>query len=73
MEHCCVIWLPTKQAVNDKLERLQEHFTSRINGMEHMYYHYRLKELELCIATIWGNLGKYAKTEHFTIWMKQSN
>lgn len=38
--------VPNKQAEIDKLERIQKHCTGKIEAMEHMNYHERLKELE---------------------------
>ena len=47
MEYCCSVWSPTMQGEINELERIQKAFTSRIQGMEELDYHQRLKELKL--------------------------
>ena len=47
MEYCCSIWSPSMQNEINELERIQKSFTSKINGMEELDYHQRLKALKL--------------------------
>ena len=47
LEYCSIVWSPTAQGDINKLERLQKSFTARIDGMENLNYHQRLKELKL--------------------------
>ena len=47
MEYCSLIWSPSQKKDIDKLERVQKHFTSRIEGLENLNYHQRLKKLKL--------------------------
>ena len=47
MEYCSVVWSPSEQAYINEMEKIQKAFTSRIEGMENMDYHERLRELEL--------------------------
>ena len=47
MEYCCSIWSPTMQGEINELERIQKAFTSKIQGMENLDYHQRLKKLNL--------------------------
>ena len=47
LEYCSVIWSPTTQADINRIERIQKSFTSRIEGLENMNYHERLKELKM--------------------------
>ena len=47
LEYCSIVWSPTTQGDINKIERIQKSFTSRIEGLENMNYHQRLKELKL--------------------------
>ena len=47
MEYCCIIWSPMSQKWIYELEKIQKSFTSKINGMEKLDYHERLKKLNL--------------------------
>ena len=47
MEYCCSVWSPTMQGDINELERIQKSFTNKIQGMEDLDYHQRLKELKL--------------------------
>ena len=45
LEYCSLVWNPWKKEDIDKLERVQKNFTSRIEGLESLNYHQRLKRL----------------------------
>ena len=45
MEYCCIVWSPVSQKWIYGLEKIQKNFTSKINGMEELDYHERLKKL----------------------------
>ena len=47
MEYCCVVWAPAQQNLINELENIQRTFTSKINGMEGLDYHERLKKLNM--------------------------
>ena len=47
LEYCCVVWSPEQQKLINELENIQKIFTSKINGMESLNYHERLKSLEM--------------------------
>ena len=47
IDYCCLVWSPWYQKDIDKIERLQKNFTSKIEGMEKLNYHERLKKLNL--------------------------
>ena len=47
MEYCCIVWSPVSQKWIYELEKIQKSFTSKINGMEELDYHERLKKLNL--------------------------
>ena len=47
MEYCCIVWSPVRQKWIYELEKIQKSFTSKINGMEELDYHERLKKLNL--------------------------
>jgi len=47
MEYCCIVWSPVRQKWIYELEKIQKTFTSKINGMEELDYHERLKKLNL--------------------------
>ena len=46
-EYCCIVWSPTLKQEISKIERIQKSFTKKINGMDDMNYHQRLKSLKL--------------------------
>ena len=45
LEYCSLVWNPWKKEEIDKLERVQKNFTSKIEGLENLNYHQRLKRL----------------------------
>ena len=47
MEYCCIVWSPVSHTWIFELEKVQKNFTSKINGMEELDYHERLKKLNL--------------------------
>ena len=47
LEYCCIVWSPVQQTYINELEKIQKTFTSKINGMEGLDYHERLKELDM--------------------------
>ena len=47
MEYCCIVWSPVNKKWIYELEKIQKSFTSKINGMEELDYHERLKKLNL--------------------------
>ena len=47
LEYCCIVWSPVQQTYINELEKIQKTFTSKINGMEGLDYHERLKKLDL--------------------------
>ena len=47
LEYCCIVWSPVQQSYINELEKIQKTFTSKINGMEELDYHERLKELDM--------------------------
>ena len=47
MEYCCIVWSPVSHKWIYELEKIQKTFTSKINGMEELDYHERLKKLNL--------------------------
>ena len=47
LEYCSLVWSPWHQNEISKLERVQKNFTSRIDGLEPLNYHQRLKKLNL--------------------------
>ena len=44
LEYCCIVWSPLQQTWIYKLEQIQNIFTSKINGMEELNNHERLKK-----------------------------
>merc|ERR1711888_205015 len=47
LEYCSVVWSPSvKKGIND-IEIIQRTFTKKIEGMEELNYHQRLKELKM--------------------------
>ena len=47
MEYCCVVWSPYQQNLINQLENVQRTFTSRIEGIQELDYHERLKKLNM--------------------------
>ena len=47
LEYCSLVWSPSQQKYINKLERVQKNFTSKIEGIEHLNYHKKLKKLKL--------------------------
>ena len=47
MEYCCIVLSPVSQKWIYELEKIQKSSTSKINGMEELDYHERLKKLNL--------------------------
>ena len=47
LEYCSLVWSPWHQKEINKLERIQQNVTSKIEGMEQLDYHQRLKKLNL--------------------------
>ena len=47
LDYCSTIWSPSGQAEIDQLERIQKHFTSKIEGTESLNYHERLDKMKL--------------------------
>ena len=43
LEYCCIVWSPREQQYISKIEDIQRIFTSKIDGMEGLNYHQRLK------------------------------
>ncbi|CAL4101616.1 unnamed protein product, partial [Meganyctiphanes norvegica] len=47
LEYCSLVWSPWHQNEINKLERIQNFFTSKIYGLDQLDYHQRLKKLNL--------------------------
>ena len=47
LEYCCIVWSPYEQRYINELENIQRIFTSKIDGMEGLNYHERLKKLKM--------------------------
>merc|ERR1712106_149728 len=47
MEYCSLVWSPSQKKDIDRLERVQKNFTNKIDGLEHLNYHQKLKKLKL--------------------------
>ena len=47
LEYCSLVWNPWKKEEIDKIERVQKNFTSKIEGIEKLNYHQRLKRLRM--------------------------
>ena len=47
LEYCSVVWSPVDQAGINEVEKIQQAFTKKIEGMEELDYHQRLKECGL--------------------------
>ena len=45
LEYCCIVWSPREQQYINEIEDIQRIFTSKIDGMEGLNYHQRLKKL----------------------------
>ena len=60
LEYCCIVWSPVRQKWIYELEKIQKSFTSRINGMEELDYHERLRKL---------NLYSLERKIHADIWL----
>ena len=47
LEYCCIIWSPNEQQYINKIEDIQRIFTRKIDGMEGLNYHGRLRDLKM--------------------------
>ena len=47
LEYCCIVWSPVEQKYINELENIQKTFTKKIDGMEELDYHERLKNLNM--------------------------
>ena len=47
LEYCCIVWSPVEQKYINELENIQKTFTKKIDGMEELDYHERLKKLNM--------------------------
>ena len=47
LEYCCPLWNPSDVASIQAIESVQQHFTKRIRGFQHLSYYDRLKGLQL--------------------------
>ena len=47
LEYCCPLWNPADIASIQAIESVQQHFTKRIKGYQHLPYYERLKGLQL--------------------------
>ena len=47
LEYCCIIWSLNKQQFINKIEDIQRIFTRKIDGMEGLDYHERLRKLNM--------------------------
>ena len=47
LEYCCPLWNPADIASIQAIESIQQHFTKRINGFQHLHYYDRLRYLQL--------------------------
>ena len=47
LEYCCIVWSTKEQKYINKMEDIQRIFTSKIDGMEGLSYHQRLKKLRM--------------------------
>ena len=47
IDYCCLVWSPWYAKDIDKIERIQKNFTSKIEGLDMLDYHERLKKLNL--------------------------
>ena len=44
LEYCCIVWSPVEQEFINEMEDIQNIFTKKIDGMEGLNYHERLKK-----------------------------
>ena len=47
LEYCCPLWYPADIINIQAIESVQQHFTKRISGFQHLHYYDRLKYLQL--------------------------
>ena len=47
LEYCSTVWSPVEQKGINEIENIQRIFTKKIEGMEELDYHQRLKELKM--------------------------
>ena len=47
LEYCCPLWNPADIASIQAIESVQQHFTKRISGFQHLHYYDRLRYLQL--------------------------
>lgn len=47
LEYCCPLWNPADIASIQAIESVQQHFTKRVSGFQHLSYYNRLKGLQL--------------------------
>ena len=47
LEYCSIVWSPIEQKGINDIENIQRTFTKKIEGMEELNYHQRLKELKM--------------------------
>ena len=47
LEYCCIVWSPVEQKYINELEDIQKIYTKKIDGMEDLNYHERLKRLKM--------------------------
>ena len=47
LEYCCIVWSPVEQQYINELENIQKIFTKKIDGMDGLDYHERLKKLNM--------------------------
>ena len=47
MEYCSMVWSPVEQKWIEEMEKIQKNFTKKIEDMENLDYHQRLKKLKL--------------------------
>ena len=47
LDYCCIVWSPWQKQDINRIERIQKNFTSKIEGMEDLNYHERLRKLKL--------------------------
>ena len=47
LEYCCIVWSPNELKYINELEDIQRIFTKKIDGMDGLNYHERLKKLKM--------------------------
>jgi len=47
LEYCCPLWSPSDVASIQAIESVQQHFTKKISGYQHLSYYNQLKGLHL--------------------------